>query len=145
MSPDSVFWLGRAWYSLPAISVKVRGLYVHFTYAAARSSVAPSRPARLSLRRPWSTLIPGAPHRPPSPYTPRRLLHDICFPQAGVTTSSLSPHYHLRGTYLSFPWVYDTLPPHPPPCLNSLHSLHLPTFCWQPYSVFLTDMACRSL
>ena len=24
MSPDSIFWLGRAWYTLPAISVKVR-------------------------------------------------------------------------------------------------------------------------
>ena len=24
MSPDSVFWLGRAWYTLLAISVKVR-------------------------------------------------------------------------------------------------------------------------
>ena len=24
MSPDSVFWLGRAWYTLPAICVKVR-------------------------------------------------------------------------------------------------------------------------
>ena len=24
MSPDSVFWLGRAWCTLPAISMKVR-------------------------------------------------------------------------------------------------------------------------
>ena len=28
MSPDSVFWLGRAWYILPAISVKVRESFV---------------------------------------------------------------------------------------------------------------------
>ena len=30
MSPDSVFWLGRAWYTLPAISVKVRESLVQF-------------------------------------------------------------------------------------------------------------------
>ena len=24
MSPDSVFWLGRVWYTFPAISVKVK-------------------------------------------------------------------------------------------------------------------------
>ena len=30
MSPDSVLWLGRAWYTLPAISVKVRESLVQF-------------------------------------------------------------------------------------------------------------------
>ena len=30
MSPDSVFWLGRAWYILPAISVNVRESLVQF-------------------------------------------------------------------------------------------------------------------
>ena len=30
MSPDLVFWLGRAWYTLPAISVKVRDSVVQF-------------------------------------------------------------------------------------------------------------------
>ena len=30
MSPDSVFWLGRAWYTLPGISVKVRESLVQF-------------------------------------------------------------------------------------------------------------------
>ena len=30
MSPDSVFWRGRAWYTLPAISVKVRESLVQF-------------------------------------------------------------------------------------------------------------------
>ena len=30
MSPDSVFWFGRAWYTLLAISVKVRESLVQF-------------------------------------------------------------------------------------------------------------------
>ena len=30
MSPDSVFWLGRAWHTLPAISVKVGESLVQF-------------------------------------------------------------------------------------------------------------------
>ena len=30
MSPDSVFWFGRAWYTLPAINVKVRESLVQF-------------------------------------------------------------------------------------------------------------------
>ena len=102
MLPASVFWLGRVWCTLPAISVKVkepcidsRGLYIQSSHRAvsssSSSSLSPGQNKSLPQPSPLSCLsIPGYPNKTSYLISPS---YSSLFALPSITMPGLPFHY----------------------------------------------------